>query len=42
MVGFARFIASLKENLKLYLKQFEINCYLQRLFIYLRYNALNI
>jgi hypothetical protein len=41
-VGLESDTASLIENLKVYSKQFEINCYLQGLYIYHRYNACDI
>jgi hypothetical protein len=41
-VGLESGTASLIENLKVYSKQLEINCYLQGLYIYRRYNACNI
>jgi hypothetical protein len=40
-VGLESDTASLIENLKVYLKQFLINSYLQELYIYRRYNACN-
>jgi hypothetical protein len=41
-VGLESDTACMIENLKVYSKQFEINCYFQRLFIYHHYNACNI
>jgi hypothetical protein len=41
-VGLESGTASFIENLKVYSKQLEINCYLQGLYIYRRYNACHI